>query len=274
MIDSMPAKITMLGTGGGRFVVINQVRASGGLILEMDREMLHIDPGPGTLVRAKQYDVRLRKLTGVVVSHTHPDHCTDAQMVIEAMTQGARKKRGILIGSESVIKGEGEFIQVISPYHLKAVERVEAMKPGDRIRVGKLEIQATKTKHREPNCLGFVFRGSSVIGFTGDGEYFRGQEDLFRGCEYLIINCLRPRTDTWPEHMNAGQAEKLIGMVKPKLAVLQHFGMLMLKGVAEREAKHIQRNTGVRTIAARDGQVLDLNGKREGKSKGLDRFLK
>lgn len=270
----MPAKITLLGTGGGRFVIINQVRASGGFILEMDGEMLHVDPGPGALVRAKQYGVKLGKLTGVIVSHTHPDHCTDAQMVIEAMTQGAKKKRGTLIGSESVIKGKSEFIQVISPYHLKVVERVEVMKPGDKVKVGKLEIMATKTKHREPSCLGFVFRGSSVIGYTGDGEYFSGQENYFKGCNYLIINCLRPRTNTWPEHMNAGQAEKLIGKVKPKLAILQHFGMLMLRGVAEREAKRIQKNTGVRTIATRDGQVLDLDGKGEGKSKGLDRFLK
>jgi phosphoribosyl 1,2-cyclic phosphodiesterase len=271
----MPAKIIFLGTAGGRFVVLNQLRASGGWILEMDGEMLHIDPGPGALVRAKQYGVRLGKLTGVIVSHTHPDHCTDAQVVIEAMTRGAKEKRGILIGSESVIKGSGEFIQAVSPYHLKAVERVEAMKPGDRVKAGKIEIEATKTKHREPSCIGFVFRGSSVVGYTSDGEYFSGQDGYFRGCDCLIVNCLRPRADKWPEHMNAGDAEKLIGKAEPRLAILQHIGMLMLKGVAEREAGLIQKNTGVRTIAARDGMVLDLNGKGgEEKSGGLDKFLK
>ncbi len=263
-------KITFLGTAGGRFVVLNQLRASGGWVLEMDREMFHVDPGPGALIRAKEYGVKLKKLTGVVVSHAHPDHCTDVNMVIEAMTEGTRKKRGVLVGSESVIRGKGDFIQVVSPYHLKALERVIIMKPGSKIKVGKVEIKTTKTKHGDPSCVGFVFSGSKVIGYAGDGEYFKGQEDYFRGCEYLIVNCLRPRTKTWPEHMNAAMAEIFISKVRPKLAILQHFGMLMLRGVAEREAKIIQKNTGVKTITAKDGMVLGSGNKEQ---TGLKKFI-
>ena len=32
------SRITFLGTGGGRIVVTNQIRASGGIVLEMDGE--------------------------------------------------------------------------------------------------------------------------------------------------------------------------------------------------------------------------------------------
>ena len=114
-------RITFLGTGGARFVTIMQIRATGGWILWLDGEMIHVDPGPGALVRAKQYGVNLRKLTGIVISHAHPDHTTDAQVVLEAMTEGALKKKGVVIGNELVYKGSEEFIPDFSKYHLRTI---------------------------------------------------------------------------------------------------------------------------------------------------------
>jgi phosphoribosyl 1,2-cyclic phosphodiesterase len=272
----MPPKITWLGTGGGRFVIINQIRASGGWILEMDGEAIHIDPGPGALVRAKQYGVKLGKLTGVIVSHAHPDHYADAEMVIEAMTKGAKVKRGFLLGSKTIFNGGNGFRAVVSPYHADAPEKKYVVKPGDKIDIGKISIHAIPTKHGEPDCLGFVFKGSRTLGFTGDGEYYPEQHKHFKGSDYLLINCLRPRDITWPMHMNADGARKLIGEIdpKPKLAILQHFGIKMLRGMGEREAKWITMETGVKTIVARDGMVLDLDGNDKKPKAGLKKFLK
>ena len=252
-------------------MVLKQLRASGGWILEMDNEMLHIDPGPGALVRAKQYNVNLSKLTGVLVSHCHPDHYTDLEMIIEVITNGGTKKRGVLLSNEFVIKGNnGEYRKVVSDYHLQKIERYEILKPGDKTHIGKVEIIAVKTKHSEPKTLGFVFKGSKTIGATSDGEYYQGQEEHFRDCDYLLVNCLRYRTQSWPGHMNSIQAKELIEKTKPKLAVLKDFGMQMLKGKAEQEAKWITEQTSVKTIAARDGMVLNS----EKESKGLEKFIK
>jgi ribonuclease BN (tRNA processing enzyme) len=245
-------KITFLGTGGGRFVVINQLRATGGIVIEMDSEMIHIDPGPGTLVRAKQFGIKLRKLTAVLISHAHPDHYADGEMVIEAMTVGAQKKKGIVIASNSVFES-GK----ISKYHLDSVKKAISLKAGESAMVGRIKITSTPTKHSEPGGIGFVIEGSHRIGYTSDGEYFAGQENFFKGCDVLILNCLRPRDEIWPDHMDANQAKKLITLTKPKLAILNHFGMRMLK-VAEREAAWITEQTGVKTIAARDGQIFEI----------------
>ena len=254
----MGVKLTFLGTAGGRIVIMTQIRASGGFILEMDNEVMHVDPGPGTLVRARQYGVNLRKLTAVIVSHAHPDHYTDAEMVIESMTDGTRKKRGVLIGNEHAINGGDGYRPAISPFHLKLLERYEILKPGGKTKIGEIEIQATPTRHGEPKALGFVFRGSKTLGYTGDGEYFEGQEKYFEGCDYMVLNVLRPKGVEWPEHMNTDQAVKLLKKVRPSLAVIQHFGMKMLKANPEREAKWIEKQTGVKTIAARDGMRIDF----------------
>lgn len=266
-------KITFLGTAGGRIVIMTQTRASGGFILEMDNELIHIDPGPGALVRAKQYGIVLRKLTGLIVSHAHPDHYTDAEMIIESLTEGTRKKRGFLIGNEHVIRGGKEYRPAISPFHLKLLDRYEILRPEGKTKIGNIEITATPTKHGENKALGFVFRGSKTLGYVGDSEYFGGLEKHFEGSDYLVVNVLRPRDVSWPEHMNSNQAVKLLEKVRPSLAVIQHFGMKMLKANPEREAKWIEKQTGVKTIAARDGMRIDLDKGRP-ERKGLEKWVK
>ncbi|MBL7206417.1 MAG: MBL fold metallo-hydrolase [Candidatus Aenigmarchaeota archaeon] len=253
----MTAKLTFLGTGGGRFVTSRQIHATGGWILKMDNEMLHIDPGPGALVRAKQYKVDLSKLTGILVSHCHPDHYTDAKVVIEAMTQGTTKKKGVLLTNETIINGlEPEFVSFFSKYHLSALEKYKILKPKDKTNIGKIEITATKTIHGDPKGIGFIFKGSSTIGYTSDGEYFNGLGKQFSDCDYLILNLLRPRNSEWPKHMNSRDAVKILKEVKPKLAILQHFGFLMMNGIAEKEGKWIEKESGIKTIVAKDGQSV------------------
>lgn len=268
-------RIVFLGTAGGRFVMLKQIRASGGWILELEDQFLHIDPGPGALVRAKQYGIDLSKLTGVLVSHRHIDHFNDAAVVIESMTRGAKEKRGLFASNEKVLKGNKDFPPVIDRYHLNFLERVESLKPGKPINIGKVKVTATPTNHRDEEGLGFLFEGEGLrIGFTGDGEYFTGMEKHFRDCDYLILNVLRPRTDTWPGHMNSEGARKLISRARPRKAIIKHIGMKMLKGVAEREAAWIEKETGIKTVVARDGMVIQEGVvRREPSKRGLEKFL-
>ena len=44
--------LRFLGTGGARWVVAKQIRSSGGFWLQTDGANIHVDPGPGALVRA------------------------------------------------------------------------------------------------------------------------------------------------------------------------------------------------------------------------------
>jgi len=252
-------KITFLGTAGGRFAVMTQKRQSGGFVVEMDGEMIFFDPGPGSLVYAVKNRINLRKLTGIVVTHTHPDHSADMEIITEAMTFGAKKRRGVVIGNEYLTKGSGNgnYLPVLSKYHLEAVDKAHSLSPGQSANIGKLKVTAVRTKHRDSKAIGIIIDGSCKLGYTSDTEYFDGIEDLYKGCDYLIINCLRPRNDPWPEHMNAAMAEKIICEVKPKTAVLTHIGLKLI-GKEDDEAKLITKNSGVKTIAAKDNMILKL----------------
>nr|WP_243687165.1 MBL fold metallo-hydrolase [Methanobacterium formicicum] len=77
------------------FATITQRRMTGGFRIDgIDGKNLHLDPGPGALVRSYQFGVNPLKLHGILVSHSHTDHYSDAEVLIEAMTRGmTRKKR-------------------------------------------------------------------------------------------------------------------------------------------------------------------------------------
>ncbi len=246
-------QIVFLGTGGGRINLIKQFRATGGFRINGEIN-LHVDPGPGALLKSIQYRQDPTKLDAIFVSHAHIDHSNDANLMIEAMTDYALKKKGVLLASKSVIKGCGKFQPVIDKYHLSKVGKVLAMKPGDKFSLKGTQITATKAKHDDESTIGFLLRTEgNVIGYTTDTEYFKELGKIYRGCDYLIISNLKPKLDGIPDHLASEDTIKILKDAKPKKAIITHLGAKFLKLPAEAEAQMIERESGVRTIAARDG---------------------
>jgi len=95
-------EITLLGTGGGRFATITQKRRTAGIRIISENLNFHLDPGPGALVYSINEGLNPQKLNAVFVSHCHPDDYTNAEVLIEAMTKGTTKKRGVLVASRSM----------------------------------------------------------------------------------------------------------------------------------------------------------------------------
>ncbi len=264
-------KLTLLGSGGGRFVMLEQARGTGGFVLEIGGKMLFFDPGPGALINARKYNVKLKKLNGILVSHSHIDHTNDLNIIIEAMTWGAKKKRGFLVADSVTLNGAKGEPARINDFHRAPLEGIFMMKAGDRKEVENLIITATMSTHEDekpdldfgnsriPTHGYLVEAGGERFGYTSDGEYYPGMEKTFQGCDLLVLNCMRPSDNPWPGQMNARQAKDLIEKARPKIAILNHLGMKMVFGRAEREAAKIRKETGVRTIAARDGMIIDTN---------------
>lgn len=255
-------KITFLGTGGGRFLMYRQIRGTGGFILELDGEMIHVDPGPGASLRAKMYNIDLEMLTGIAVSHFHLEHATETNVIVEAMTKGAFEKKGFLVAGKGVIEGDDKGNPPVLPrYHLKAPEKVMAMSSGDEFNTGKIKIRATPTKHGDDNAVGFVFSGSMKVGYISDTMYFEGLEKHFEGSDILVINTTYgkeyPEVPITLDHLRTSDAEKIIKHVKPKAVIFTHFGREINEN-AQDEAERIQKNTSIITMAAKDGMVFEL----------------
>ena len=245
---------------------------TGGFRIEdMDGKNIHVDPGPGALVRTYQFGLNPMKVNILMVSHSHTDHYTDAEVLIEAMTKGMTRKRGIVVGSRSVIEGYDRWGPCISKYHLSKPE-VVVMEEGDHKRFDKLDITTTKTLHGDPMAVGFKMQYDNfTISYTSDTEYFPELHQHHEGADVLIASVIRAGSERIRGHMSVDDFEVLVKEVSPKMAIMTHLGMKFIMEYPEREAKRVTKNTGITTIAARDGMRFDLDDFKT-KQPTLDQF--
>jgi phosphoribosyl 1,2-cyclic phosphodiesterase len=60
------------------------------------------------------------------------------------------------------------------------------------------------------------------------------------------------------DHLSLPEARRIIEEIKPKTAILTHFGMTMWRAKPWELAEKMTEETGVSVIAARDGMRFDL----------------
>ena len=273
--------IIFLGTGGGRFATITQKRRTAGIRIISEGLNLHLDPGPGALVHSINEGLDPQKLDAIFVSHCHPDHYTDAEVLIEAMTRGMTRKRGVLVASKSVLSGTDICEASISKYHQQMPQqKIEAM-PNMKFQVGDVNVLATEARHTDPDAVGFRFETADFgdFAYTSDTEYFEGIGKYYGGVRLLVLCVMRPAGKPWKGHMTTNDAIRIIEETRPKQAVLTHLGMQMIfKGPAN-EAKLIEEKTRIPTIAAVDGmqiifrEKIQIETKLKRNQQGLNKFI-
>jgi len=254
------------------FATITQRRMTGGFRIDgIDGKNLHLDPGPGALVRSYQFGVNPLKLHGILVSHSHTDHYSDAEVLIEAMTKGMTRNKGLVIGSQSVINGYQRWGPCISNYHLSK-SKVEVMNAGDTLILDNLKITATPTHHGDPKNIGFRMEWDGfTLSYTSDTAYFPELHQHHKNADVLIASVIRPGNEKIRGHLCADEFARLVKETSPKLAIMTHLGMKMITDHPVEEAIKITEETGIETIAAYDGMVMDLD-KFQNKQQTLDEY--
>ena len=256
-------ELVFLGSGGGRFATVTQKRRTGGIRILGDKVNVHLDPGPGGLIYSLEAGLDPQKLTGILVSHSHPDHYNDAEILIEAMTRGMTRKKGVLAAADSVLHGNSQVESGISKYHQSMPAEVIACKPELAFNIDNIHVVCALARHTDPDAVGFRFEMSTLgdFAYTSDSEYFEGMGKAYKGARLLLLCVLRPAGSPWKGHMTTDDATKIISEAKPEIAVLTHFGMQMIFRGPEKEARLIQEKTGVQTVAAQDGMHVVIADK-------------
>jgi phosphoribosyl 1,2-cyclic phosphodiesterase len=253
-------EIILLGTGGGRFATITQKRRTAGIRIIGESLNLHLDPGPGALVHSIDEGLDPQKINAIFVSHCHPDHYTDAEVLIEAMTRGMTRKRGVLAAAKSVLNGSNTCEPSISKYHQQMPEqKIEAV-ANMKFQVGNVDVLVTEARHTDPDAVGFRFetREFGDFAYTSDTEYFEGISKYYEGVRLLLLCVMRPAGKPWKGHMTTNDAVKIVEAARPEQTVLTHLGMQMIFRGPDREAKLIEEKTGVPTVAASDGMLVNF----------------
>jgi len=247
-------RLIFLGTAGARIMVANQILASGGLWLCLGGTEILLDPGPGTLVQAAKRKLRASKLEAIILSHRHLDHSADINIMIEAMTDGGLRRRGVLFAPSDALDEDPVVLHYLRGY----LERIEMLEEGKSYSIGGVSFR-TPVRHKHPvETYGIVFQDSGhTISWVVDTRYF---EDLclHYKADLLILNVVRLESGGPFDHLSAPEAGQIIKEVKPRVAILTHFGMTMWRAKPWEVAKRLSDETGVRVIAARDGMGFDL----------------
>jgi len=250
-------KIKFLGTAGARFVVTKQLRKSGGLWITLDNTNVLIDPGPGSLVNCLSSRPKLnpKDLDGIILTHRHIDHSNDINIIIEAMTNGGFNKKGLVFATDDSLEGDA----VILNYVRDQVENIEILKEKGTYNIGKISF-FTPVKHiHGVETYGLILRGKDyLISIITDTKYFEGLESYYQS-DILILNVVLTESKEHIMHLSLKDAEKIIAANKPKLSILTHFGMNMIRLKPWEIADHLSNKLGVKVIAASDGLEIDID---------------
>ena len=189
-----PTTLTFLGTGGGRFATITQKRRTAGIRITNEEVNIHLDPGPGALIYSINTGLDPQKITAILVSHSHSDHYTDAEVLIEAMTRGTLQKRGILAAANSVLNGNLTCEASISKYHQKTPQQTITAESGTVFQVGSMKVTATKAYHTDPDAVGYRFSIPKFgdFAYTNDTEYYTEIGKHYENIRLLVLCVMRP----------------------------------------------------------------------------------
>ena len=248
--------IKFLGTAGARFAVARQTRASGGIWLCLSDTNIHIDPGPGALVKALSSKPKLdpQELDGIVLSHKHLDHSGDVNVLIEAMTDSGRKKTGRVLCPKDCLCEDPIIFKYLRGYP----ERIEVLKEGLSLEIKDVEITPYRHIHSDVETYGMRFTaGKTSLSYIADTKFFPELSSLYK-TEIIIICLLLDKAREGVDHLCIEDVQRLIAEISPKLAILTHFGMTILKGKPKALADKISTLTGIKTIAAYDGMKVEI----------------
>ncbi|MHA1734030.1 MAG: MBL fold metallo-hydrolase [Promethearchaeota archaeon] len=261
-----PDKLLFLGSGGGRIHVAIQHLSTAGMIYRFHGTQAHIDPGPGSMVRLRQYKVNPRLTSLVVVTHRHTDHCHDAPVVVESMQENLRVKRGTLVSTK-------DYVEHLPDFYGNLLKEVVGLDPGESFTYRGTRIVATKTIHGDIPGVGFKFYRTSgggadgtspyVVGFTGDSEVFPGWAEQYADVDLLVLNLLRPDNIHCDRHLCTDEVIPYLVKAAPRAIILTHFGARMVsdwfpKSSVPRQVRKIEGATGIPTRAASDGAHFNI----------------
>lgn len=257
-------KLVFLGSGGARIVVAKQVRASGGIYFCLAGTAFLVDPGPGALVRmtASRYNLDPAALSGILLSHRHLDHAGDVNNMIEAMTMGGTEKRGVLFAPSDALEGDDP---VVLRYLRGFLDGIVTLEQGGRYRLGNVSFSCPMRHRHRGEVYGFRFEVPGLsVSYVADTAYFPELVDAYRA-DVVIMNVVRMERSEL-DHLSVPDAAELVRDMKPKLAVLSHFGMTVIRAKPWEVAARMSDATGCRVIAASDGRLLELTDYADGES--------
>ena len=253
----MEEKVKFLGTAGARYVMSTQLRSSAGTYLEIGGRRVILDPGPGTLVRMAKSRPRINpsSIDGVILTHVHLDHCGDVNAILDAISEGAKKKKGVLFAPSQCIEGDD---RVVFSYLLNSIEVVK-LRPEKEYSLDDFTFSTGILHDHGVETYGIKIPYSNgKICFIVDTAFSPEIMESYKDCDIMVMNVVLTDCRPFIKHLCVENVRKIAIHLKPRQIIMTHFGMGMLKAKPWEIASRLSEETGVEIKAASDGMELHL----------------
>lgn len=247
-------KLHFLGTAGGRYATAKQTRKTAGIILESKETSLYIDPGPGSLVHCQNHNTN--KIEGVIVTHSHPDHYTDAESIIELISI-IHENPCKLMAPETVLNGYSDLEQSISNYHQRMCTEKINLTTNEETELNNLEIKSQEMFHSEPKTRGLkISDNEKTFGFWTDSSYSNELTDFYKDCDTLIVNCNMPKDGNPRGHISLSDVPKILENSNASTVIITHFGERFLQSDLNKQENWLKNQVDQKVIFAKDNMTF------------------
>jgi hypothetical protein len=174
--------------------------------------------------------------------------------MIEAMTEGGFKPRGVLFAPQDALFNDA----VVLKYVRKYLKEIKILRGGNSYRLGNISFSSPiRHIHGDVETYGLNFKSSKyTISYITDTRFFPQLIQHYGG-DILIINLLRLKPGEL-DHLSLEDVRIIIREIRPKVAILTHFGMTVLRARPWKIAQDLKEELRVNVIAASDGMAFDL----------------
>jgi ribonuclease BN (tRNA processing enzyme) len=216
-------ELTVLGSSGS---YPSRGNPSSGYLVRSGGTSLLVDVGTGTFMSLIEH-IDPEALEGVIVSHVHPDHCTDLFGLYSYLYRHVPRRVTVpvFVPHDAVGLFTG-FMRTADPDHpfLRVLD-FRVVGTGSTDRVGEMELTFGRTAHPVPTNAVRIEAMGRVLTYSADtgpgGEVPR----LAGGCDVLLCEAALSgdRTeDSFPFHLTASEAGELAATAGARRLILTH----------------------------------------------------
>ena len=247
-------ELTVLGSSG---TWPGPGRATCGYLLSHEGAHLWLDAGAGTFSRLQQW-IRVDQMTGIVISHGHPDHFSDMLMCFYARRYGGLGEPGLPVFSPSDFTDKAALL--VAEEGMKVLYEdfaFTALKDGDEFTIGPFEVEALKMLHVGVEALGYRIRAGGVLfAYSGDAGPSDNLVEVARDADLFLCEATYQEANSkFPFHASARQAGEHATKAGAKRLMLTHIVPTLDPAVSIAEAAEVFAGP---VSAAEEGTVVEI----------------
>lgn len=187
-------------------------RPCSGYLVEAGGTRVMLDAGPGTAA-ALQEAAPDGRLDALVVTHAHPDHCSDVFSLFNLFRFGPAVRPGLpAFAPEGAAAALAAFLGAGEDHAFHRVFAWKTVGPGDAVRVGGIDLAFAITDHQLPTlAVSLAAEGRRLV-YSADTGPGGDLAALAAGADLLLCEATLPGdpdAGAWPYHLSAAAAGAL-----------------------------------------------------------------